>query len=286
MRLRNLLISLAVFVGLVFYASTYSVPVLRVSVMSEESPPVLRRKLKPLIDYLEKKIGMKIEFRPAHDGDTLVDALLDQKMDMVWLDGFYFIRAKARSNDQVIPLVQRAEDEQSQSVFVTTRADINALDDLKGKRFAFGAETSASGHLMPRSFLLAAYINPDTDMQPSYAASPDATVAAVASGRADAGVLGSASWQQLIEQGRVDPKAVHVFYTTPGYHDYNWTVRADMDFNLRQKLSDAFLALDRNNPTDKEILYLRRASKFIPSQTENYAAIEAAARRAGLLKGK
>jgi ABC-type phosphate/phosphonate transport system substrate-binding protein len=114
-RIRNLIISLAVFVALVLYASTYSVPVLRVSVMPEESPPVLRRKLKPLTDYLEGKIGMKIEFRPVLDGDTLVDALLSKKIDMVWLDGFYFVQAKKRSNDQVIALVQRAADEMTPS---------------------------------------------------------------------------------------------------------------------------------------------------------------------------
>ena len=116
-------------------------------------------------------------------------------------------------------------------------------------------------------------------MKRIFSGSPDATVAAVASGKADAGVLNSASWEKLIEQGKVDPKVVHVFYTTPGYNDYNWTVRADMDVNLRQKLTDAFLALDKNNGQDKEILDLQRASRFIPARAENYSVIEAAARR-------
>lgn len=285
-RIRNLVISLAIFVALVLYASISAEPVLRVSFMPDESPSLLRRKSKPLIDYLEKKIGMKIEFRPMRDGDALVEALTSKKLDMVWIDGFNFIRAKTRSNDQVIPLVQRAEDEKTQSVFVTAHEGITKLEDLRGKTFSFGSESSASGHLMPSSFLLAAYINPDTDMKRIFSGSPDATVAAVASGEADAGVLGSAAWEKLIEQGKVDPKAVHVFYTTPGYHDYSWTVRADMDVNLRIKLTDAFLALDKNNGQDKEILDLQRASRFIPAEAENYSVVEAAARRAGLLKEK
>jgi phosphonate transport system substrate-binding protein len=283
-RIRNLIISLAIFVALILYASTYAEPVLRVSFLPDESPSFMRRKSKPLIDYLEKKIGTKIEFRPMRDGDALVEALISNKLDMVWLDGFNFIRAKTRSNDQVIPLVQRAEDEQTQSVFVTMRDGITRLEDLKGKTFSFGSESSASGHLMPSSFLLAAHINPDTDVKRIFSGSPDATIAAVASGDADAGALSSASWEKLIEQGKVDPKAVHVFYTTPGYHDYNWTVSADMDVNLRQKLTDAFLALDKNNGQDKEILDLQRASRFIPARAENYSVIEVAARRSGLLK--
>lgn len=285
-RIRNLVISLAIFAALVIYASTYAEPVLRVSFLPDESPSFMRRKFKPLTDYLEKKIGMKIEFRPMRDGDALVEALISKKLDMVWLDGFNFIRAKARSNDQVIPLVQRAEDEKTTSVFVTTHAGITSLEDLKGRTFSFSAESSASGHLMPRSFLLAAYIDPDTGMKRIFSGTPDATVTAVASGEADAGVLSSASWEKLIDQRKADPKVVHVFYTTPGYHDYNWTVRADMDVNLRIKLTDAFLALDKNNGQDKEILNLQRASRFIPTRAENYSVIEAAARSAGLLKEK
>lgn len=283
-RIRNLVISLAIFVGLAFYASTYSEPVLRVSLLPDESSIVTRRKLKPLTDYLEQRIGMKIEFRPMPDGDTLVEALLDNKLDMAWLDGFHFVSAKARSNEGVIPLVQRAEDEATRSVFVTGRVGIKNIEDLKGRKFAFGAKSSASGYLMPRIFLQAAYLDPDIDLKPVYFGTPEATIAAVASGAADAGALSIEAWEKLIEQGKVDPKAVRVFYTSPGYRDYNWAVRADMDVNLRLKVMDAFLALDRHNGQDKEILELQRASKFISTRAENYDVIEAAARNAGLLK--
>jgi len=53
---------------------------------------------------------------------------------------------------------------------------------------------------------------------------------------------------------------------------------------LRKKLTDAFLALDKNNPQDKEILDLQRTVRFVPTEAKNYAAIETAARSAGLLK--
>ena len=84
--------------------------------------------------------------------------------------------------------------------------------------------------------------------------------------------------------GKVDAKTVRVFYTTPGYFDYNWTVRADMNLALRKKLADAFLALDINNPQDKVILDLQRTRRFIPTRAENYLSIEKAAHSAGLLK--
>jgi phosphonate transport system substrate-binding protein len=87
-----------------------------------------------------------------------------------------------------------------------------------------------------------------------------------------------------VAEKKVDPNQVKVFYTTPTYYDYNWTVHADMPADLRQKIQDAFLALDANTPQGKEILALQRASRFVPSKPENYSGIRAAAENAGLLK--
>lgn len=259
--------------------------VLRVSAIPDESPTELQRKFKPLGEYLEKKLGMKVEFTPVTDYAASVEGLVNNKLDMVWFGGFTFVQAKVRSHDQVIPLVQRAEDEKFKSVFITTKSDINSLADLKGKTFSFGSESSTSGHLMPRYYLLAAKLNPDLDMKRiSFSGAHDATVAAVAGGKVDAGALNISVWEKLLAQGKVDAKLVRVFHTTPGYFDYNWTVRADMNPALRKKLADAFLALDSNNPEDKAILDLQRASRFIPTRAENYRSIEEAAHSAGLLK--
>lgn len=259
--------------------------VLRVSAIPDESPTELQRKFKPLGSYLEQKIGMKVEFTPVTDYAASVEALINKKVDLVWFGGFTFIQAKVRSNNQVTPLVQREEDEKFKSVFITTNKDINKLADLKGKTFTFGSESSTSGHLMPRSFLLAAKINPDTDMKRiAFSSAHDATVAAVSGGKVDAGALNISVWEKLVNEKKVDPAVVRAFYTTPGFYDYNWTVRSDMDADLRKKLTDAFLALDKNDAQGKEILELQRATKFIPTKSENYAAIEAAARNAKLLK--
>ena len=259
--------------------------VLRVSAIPDEAPTELQRKFKPLGEYLGKKTGLKVEFTPVTDYAASVEALINHKVDMVWFGGFTFVQANHRSKGMITPLVQRAEDEKFRSVFVTTNKDINKLEDLKGKTFSFGSESSTSGHLMPRSYLLAAKINPETDMKRiAFSGAHDATVAAVAGGKVDAGALNISVWEKLIAEKKVDPSVVRVFYTTPGYYDYNWSVRSDMNPELQKKLSDAFLALDMKNPQDKEILDLQRASKFIPTKVDNYKAIEAAAQNAGLLK--
>ncbi|MEX5744378.1 putative selenate ABC transporter substrate-binding protein [Massilia sp. X63] len=259
--------------------------VLRVSAIPDEAPTELQRKFKPLGDYLAKATGLKVEFTPVTDYAASVEGLINRKIDMVWFGGFTFVQANVRSKGQVTPLVQRAEDEKFRSVFITTNPSINKLEDLKGKTLSFGSESSTSGHLMPRSYLLAAKINPDTDLKRvAFSGAHDATVAAVAGGKVDAGALNISVWDKLVETKKVDPKVVRVFYTTPGYYDYNWTVRSDMNPALQKKILEAFLALDASTPEGKQILELQRATKFVPTKASNYQAIEAAARNAGLLK--
>jgi phosphonate transport system substrate-binding protein len=259
--------------------------VLRVSAIPDEAPTELQRKFKPLGAYLEKKLGMKVEFTPVTDYAASVEGLINNKLDMVWFGGFTFVQANVRSGGKIVPLVQREEDQQFKSVFITTDKSIKRLEDLKGKTFSFGSESSTSGHLMPRSYLLAAKISPDTDLKRiAFSGAHDATVAAVAGGKVDAGVLNISVWEKLVASGKVDPKVVHVFYTTPGFYDYNWSVRANMNPVVRKKLTEAFLALSRNDAQGREILDLQRATRFIPTKAENYAPIEAAAHNAGLLK--
>jgi phosphonate transport system substrate-binding protein len=137
---------------------------------------------------------------------------------------------------------------------------------------------------MPRSFLLQAGLNPEKDFRRvAFSGAHDATIAAVASGKVQAGALNISVWDKFVADKKVDTEKVKVFYTTPPYYDYNWTVHADMPAATRQKLADAFLSLSKATPEGKEILELQRATKFVPTKAENYKGIEAAARSADLL---
>ncbi len=137
---------------------------------------------------------------------------------------------------------------------------------------------------MPRSFLLQAGVDPDKDFRRvSYSGAHDATIAAVAAGKVQAGALNISVWDKFVADKKVDTGKVRVFYTTPPYYDYNWSVHADMPAALREKLAQALLSLSRDTAEGKEILELQRATRFVPSKAENYKGIEAAARSAGLL---
>ena len=265
-------------------AASHAQQVLRITAIPDESPTELARKAVPLVKYLEGKLGMKVEFTPVTDYAAAVEALANRKVDLAWFGGFTFVQAQMRSGGKVIPIVQREEDTKFRSVFITSDPAIKQLADLKGKDVSFGSQSSTSGHLMPRSFLLQAGVDPDKDFKRvAYSGAHDATIAAVTAGKVQAGALNISVWEKFVADRRVDTSKVFAFYTTPTYYDYNWTVHADMPVALREKLSQAFLSLSRDDAVGKEILDLQRATRFVPTQAANYKGIETAARNAGLL---
>ena len=259
--------------------------VLRVTAIPDEAPTELARKAAPLMKYLERKTGKKVEFTPVTDYAAAVEALVNRQVDLAWFGGFTFVQANQRSGGKIVPLVQREEDEKFRSVFITTNPAIKSLADLKGHTLSFGSQSSTSGHLMPRNALLKAGLDPDKDLKRiAFSGAHDATAAAVAAGKVDAGALNISVWDELVSEKKVDTAKVHVFYTTPPFYDYNWSVHADMPAALREQLARAFLELSAETPEGSQILKLQRATRFVPTRPANYTGIEAAARNAGLLK--
>ncbi|WP_068828399.1 putative selenate ABC transporter substrate-binding protein [Pseudomonas sp. BMS12] len=262
----------------------HAADVLKVSAIPDEAPTELLRKFKPLGAYLEKELGMKVEFVPVADYPAVVEALATDRLDLAWLGGFTFVQVRLKTGN-AIPLVQREQDAQFTSKFITANPDVKSLADLKGKTFAFGSISSTSGSLMPRYFMLQDGIKPESYFSRiGYSGAHDATAAWVQAGKVDGGVLNASVWDKLVAAGKVDTSKVKVFATTPAYYDYNWTVRGTLDPALTAKIKQAFLALDPANPEHKAILDLQAASRFIETAPENYKGIEDAARAADLLK--
>ena len=259
-------IALAATLALPALQATAQTPsVLRVSAIPDEAPTELQRKFKPLGDYLKAETGLEVQFTPVTDYAAVVEGLATGKIDLAWLGGFTFVQARLRTNGGAVPIVQRAEDEKFTSRFIVPIASpAKTLADLKGHTFAFGAPSSTSGSLMPRYFLMQAGIVPERDFTSvAFSGAHDATVAFVAAGRAEGGVLNASVMDKLLETKNENAAKVRVLAVTPPYFDYNWTVRPGMDPALTKKLTDAFLKLD------KEIMGLQRHRSSSP-KSANY----------------
>lgn len=260
--------------------------VIRVSGIPDENPTELARKYQPLVDHLEKSLGVKVVYVPVIDYGAAVSALSAGKIDFAWLGGFTFVQAKVMAGAR--PVVMRDIDREFHSVFIAnTASGINKPEELRGKSFAFGAKSSTSGHLFPRHFLTTTFrINPEQDFAgaPLYSGAHDATVKMVESGKVQSGALNIEVWNRMLAGDKFDKTKVKAIWTTPAFVDYVWTARKDLPAATVQKFANAFLTLDATKPAEKAVLDLQGARKFVPAKVEDFAVIEQVGRSTGLLK--
>jgi phosphonate transport system substrate-binding protein len=258
---------------------------LRISAIPDENPQEMLRIYAPFADYLTKEIGIPVKFTPVVDYAATVEGLAANRLEMVWYGGLTSVQA-AKQAKGARRVIMRKEDAEFKSHFITRKdTGIKVLKDLKGKTFAFGSVSSTSGHLMPRYFLIKGGVNPEKDFSKfSFSGAHDATAAWVESGQVDAGALNFLVWDKLVETKKVDTSKVNIFWTTPPYVDYVWTVRAGVDKATVEKITKAFLKLDYNKPDDKKLLDLHRTKGYIVAKDADWKGIEEAAVAAGLFK--
>ena len=277
---------LALFIVIIaVQVSAQTLKELRVSAIPDENPQELLRIYKPFEEYLSKELKMPVRFTPVVDYAATVEGLAAAKLDLVWFGAVTSVQATRRAKGAT-RIAMRKEDTGFMSYFITRPGTgIRSLKDLKGKTFTFGSVSSTSGHLMPRYYLVKGGINPEKDFSKfSFSGAHDATVAWVEAGQVDAGALNFLVWDKLVETKKVDTSKVVIFWTTPAYVDYVWSVRAGVDKETVEKITKACLKLDYNKPADRKLLDLHRTKGYIGARDADWKSIEEAAIAAGLLK--
>lgn len=271
-----------------------STPVLRISAIPDQDPELLNRLYGSVADCAKAATGLEVEYVPVTDYTAVVRAFQRGDISLVWMGGLTGVQAR-----ELVPgataIAQRDIDIAFTSYFIANKSaglepfdDVSGLTSLAGRSFTFGSETSTSGRLMPQYFMDEAGLDlADLKGEPGFSGSHDATLEAVASGAFEVGALNSQVYDAAVEAGEVDLSDVQVLFTTPGYADYHWLVRPDVDDiygeGTTQDLQDFLLGLEEGSAKEAEILELFGATEFVEADDAAYDQIEQVARDQGLL---
>ncbi len=258
--------------------------VLKIGAIPDQEVSLLNTNMEHMAEYLSEKTGMEVEYVPTVDYASLVTGFERGDINLAWFGGLTGVQAMnlVKGTEAI---AQRPRDEKFHSVFIAQKGlNLEKLEDLKGKSFTFGSESSTSGHLMPRYFLTEAGIDPEKDLSgvPNYSGSHDKTYSLVESGAFQAGALNEAVWEKALEENKVDLTKIDVFYTTPDYYDYHWGINSD-DVTVA-KVKEALLSMDQGDANAKSVLEFFQTDKFIETKNENYEKIEEVAKKLGLVK--
>lgn len=269
--------------------------VLTISAIPDQDPQELQRLYGTVSDYLGTQLGVPVRYVPVTDYTASVTAFTRGDLQLVFFGGLTGVQARARVPGSV-PIAQRDIDAEFRSVFVANTAtglepvdDISELRSLAGHSFTFGSDTSTSGRLMPQHFLSQAGLElGELSGNAGFSGSHDATAKLVEAGTYQAGALNAAVWDDRVDSGKIDTSKVREIFRTPPYHDYHWLARPDLDdrfgAGFTNRVRDTLLGIDGSDSTERQLLTLFQANKFIATEPGNYTQIESVARALGLLR--
>ncbi|MGD1871706.1 MAG: putative selenate ABC transporter substrate-binding protein [Mastigocoleus sp.] len=265
------------------------------SAIPDQDPEELQRKYSKLADYLKKELNIPVEYKPVTDYTAAVTGFKVGDLDLVWFGGLTGVQARLQV-EGAKAIAQRDIDQKFHSVFIANKktgikpfTDIKELEEVKGRTFTFGSESSTSGRLMPQYFMQQAGVKvSDFKGEAGFSGDHDKTIKLVEAGSYEVGALNEKVWQKRVEAKEVDLNKVDVVYRTPAYYDYHWIINPEVEKRygdgFLEKVQQAFLKLDPSKPEQKEILDLFQADKFIETKNENYAQIEKIGREIGKIK--
>ncbi len=263
---------------------------LRIGAIPDQDPEVLQRLYGTVASSMSEELDLDVEYVPVTDYAAAVSLFRTGDLDLVWFGGLTGVQARLQTPDSV-PVAQRDIDAEFHSVFVVNAATgLGPSDDLTplaDRRFTYGSETSTSGRLMPAYFLKEEGVDPEGfPGGPGFSGSHDATLALVAAGTYEAGVLNEQVWTTRSAAGEVDPNVV-LYARTPAYFDYHWLLGPDavdrLGDDLGDRLTGYFTGLSADDPDDAEVLELFGAGSFIETEASNYDRIEEIGRELGLI---
>ena len=270
--------------------------VLQIGAIPDQNPEKLNRLYGALSEELSEKLEVPVRYAPVSNYAAAVSAFRTGSLDLVWFGGLTGVQARLQTPGARV-LAQRDIDAEFTSVFIANGASglrpftsADQLVELKGRRLAFGSESSTSGRLMPQYFMGENGVKPDdlAGGAPGFSGSHDATIAVVQSGAYEVGALNEQVWRSNVKDGRVDPDKVKVIWRTPPYVDYHWVVRPDLDARFGDGFTDnlqsTLLELSAETENGAAILELFGAERFIPAEDDDYVMIETVGRQLGKIR--
>ena len=225
------------------------ITVLRLGLIPADDAAEMLRNYQPVADYLEEKLGVKVELQVTNDYTACIEAMRNKHIDMAWFGPFsYILAAKEAGAEAIANGIRRDTGKSTYKSVIITRADsgIKTYDDLKGRSFAFVDPASTSGNLIPRKMLVENGIDPDNDFSTMfYAGSHNAVQLAVMNGQVDAGADSDNSYYRMVNEGQIDPEVNIILFESEPIPGSPIALRGDLPADFKTKIQQVLLDMDQ-----------------------------------------
>jgi phosphonate transport system substrate-binding protein len=227
-RLFTMLCVLVVFLAACGGVSAEDVSEIRIALLIDDGNPQSVAVFEDFRAGLEAHIGLPV--RIIEDATHLVgiEAMRAGNLDIMWGSPFVYLLAREVMNVERLVVTDNPASI-NKTVFITSHDDINTLEDMEGRNFAFISASSTSGFFYPLYHLMNTFGLTRMEVEAggffgtvAFSGSQTASIMGVVHGDFDAAAVGNLNLGNMINSGVIAADSVRIVGDTavipfPGY---------------------------------------------------------------------
>ncbi|MEM9484714.1 MAG: phosphate/phosphite/phosphonate ABC transporter substrate-binding protein [Cyanobacteria bacterium P01_F01_bin.116] len=253
-----------------------------VALLPDEDAATVVQDNQGLTDYLEKTLDKEIELVVTTDYSSMIEAASNGRLDLAYFGPLSYVLAKTKSDlEPFAARIKGGSATYTSLIIGNVEAGIDEFADIEGQTVALGDPASTSSRLFPELTLADAGLKSGENYEAVFLGAHDAVALAVQNGNAQAGGLSRPIFEALVDKGTVDADKVTIIAESDAIPQYPWTMRSDLDPELKEEIRSAFLGLE-----DETVLKPFKADGFAAMEDQDYDGIRKAGEVLGLDLGE
>lgn len=239
-----------------------------------EDPTQYREVWVEFLDHLEERSGRKVQFFPAQSNAAQIEAMRSGRLHIA---GFSTGSLPLAVNCAGFKPVAMMAGEQGDfgyemEIIVHADSDIESVDQIKGKKFAFTTRTSNSGFKAPTALLSSEFgLEGERDFEVAYSGRHDNSLLGVINGDYDAAAVANEVTNRLFADGVADRDAVRIIYTSETFPTTGFGVAHNLTPELEEAIRDTFFSFDWEGTGLAE--EFSEADSFVPISYEDHWSV-------------
>jgi len=207
-------------------------------IVPQQAASKLARLWSPVLDYVSRQSGIKIQFATAKDIPTFEQHLDAGEYDFAYMNPYHFTVFNRHPGYQA---VVRARDKEIKGIIVVRKdSPIQSIEEFDQMTLAFPAPAAFAASILPRSELLSRGL----DFQSRYVSSHDSVYLAVAKGIYPAGGGVIRTFKNIAPEIR---DQLRVLWTSPGFTPHAIAAHPDVSAEALSAVQSALVAMEKSD---------------------------------------
>lgn len=210
----------------------------------------------PVFNAVSRMTDLHFEIRVGQSYGAVVEGMANHLADIAFFGPVTFLQARERGGAELLAVaVEKDQSVYYSGIFVRTASPMRRVDELRGKRMAFGDVNSTSSFAFPAAMLIDAGLDPARDLGAVLITGSHANaLKALQEGHVDAAAASFDSFEKAVRQGAVKTEDVRVLAKSQPIPYPPLALHPKLPATMKAKLRDAFNRVHTAPGVTKEMI--------------------------------